>query len=73
MGNNFTSEPIVGTLKLTREDLIHLQEELCIDKHVPIFAPLTGICWKCLDDCVTKEWATEHITACGLCHWSFCD
>lgn len=65
---------------LNTEDLVRLQEDFCYENGLPLFLPISGICWRCGRNIFegkygyTAEDALKRlITACPHCYRSFCD
>ena len=49
------------------------QEELCRQKHLPHFAPASGVCWSCHRQIYEELDGRSFITGCPYCHRSYCD
>lgn len=67
------------------EKAIKAQEDLCMKKCYPMFAPSNGKCYRCGDNIYAEKLSgggsgysvekagTEFITGCPNCNWSFCE
>ena len=62
-----------GGKPINRAGLIQAQRDLCVLQRCPMFAPDSGVCWKCGKDIVTPQWGRLVITGCPKCNWSFCE
>lgn len=88
-GMTVTNENAMDTqeeVDIAYEDELHLPEKAslaqaayCKEKNTPLFAPPSGLCWRCgrniysKDGYTVKEAKTELITSCPFCHGSFID
>jgi hypothetical protein len=64
---------------LSRKDFITNQFKFCSAKKYPVYMPIDGYCFSCGAD-IPKEMmkygqngSEQLITACPVCHRSFCD
>jgi len=71
-------EIIIMGQKVTREQFLQNQKDMCKRKHYPHFMPYDGICYYCHKDIVQALIergydGTTMITACPICGSTYCD
>ena len=65
-------------MKMTREEFLKRQKEMCRERDAPFFMPRSGYGWGCGGDVVAGEMAEGNdgrilVTGCPFCHRSYCD
>lgn len=65
-------------MDITQREFIKNQICLCEDQHVPLFMPLSGICYRChrnITEILIRRGETgmKIITGCPLCFISYCE
>ena len=65
-------------MKMTREEFLKRQKEMCKESEAPFFMPRSGYCLFCRTDMVEDEIEAGNdgsglVTGCSRCHRSYCD